>query len=321
MIAFYDAAKVEQLLDYPGCIAVMRRAMEDLSIKSKVQPLRQIAQISDDILFGVMPGHLAGLGSFGAKLVSVAQDDRRPGRSRHRGVVVAYASGTAEVEAIADAEAVTTIRTACASAAATDALARPDAQVLAIFGTGTQAEAHVRALVHVRDFRRILLWGRSFETASAMAKRLSAELGLNIEAVADGASAAGQADVICTVSGAAQPILLRAWVRDGTHVNLVGSSYLGPVEVDTALVADARYIADYRPGALAQASELAIAREAGIVSDDHVVGEIGEVYSGALVGRQNAHQITIYKSLGNVVQDLAATAYIHARALSEGPAA
>lgn len=317
-IAFYDAAQVEHLLDYPGCIAAMRRAMQGLSESGKAQPLRQIVKIADKTLFGVMPGDLAAIGSFGAKLVSVAEDPARPGRSRHRGVVVAYAADTAAIECIADAEAVTSIRTACATAAATDALARPDAKVLAIFGAGTQAETHIRALRHVRTFNRILLWGRSIETATTLAARLSTELGLTIEATTDGARAAREADVICTVSGSAEPILLRSWVRDGTHVNLVGSSFLGPVEVDSALVAAGRYIADYRPGVLAQASELAVARDAGLVDDDHVVGEIGEVHAGTLVGREKPDQITIYKSLGHVVQDLAAAAYLHARATSEG---
>lgn len=320
-IAYYDAAQVDRLLDYPGCIAAMREAMRSLSEGGKPQPLRQIVPIDDRTLFGVMPGDLAAIGRFGAKLVSVAGDRARPGRSRHRGVVVVYAADSAEVEAIADAEAVTSIRTACATAAATDTLARPDAAVLAVFGAGNQAETHIRALRHVRDFRRILLWGRSLDTAAALAARLSAELGLAIEPTADGERAAGMADVICTVSASAEPILFRAWVRDGAHVNLVGSSLLGPVEVDSALVAAGRYIADYRPGALAQASELAVARAAGLVTDDHVVGEIGAVFAGTLAGREHPGQITLYKSLGHVVQDLAATAYLHARATAEGSTA
>jgi ornithine cyclodeaminase len=317
-IAFYDAEQVERLLDYPGCILAMRRAMQALSQSGKAQPLRQIVKVSDTIMFGVMPGDLAMAESFGAKLVSVAEDPARRGRARHRGVVVSFATGTAEVECVADAEAVTSIRTACATAAATDALARPDAAVLAILGTGTQAETHIRALRHVRSFRRILLWGRSAENAAALATRLSRETGLAIEPVAEGWRAAGEADVICTVSGSAEPILFREWVRDGTHVNLVGSSLLGPVEIDTALVAAARYIADYRPGALAQAAEFVVARDAGAVTDDHVVGEIGEVFAGTLAGRERADQITIYKSLGHVVQDLAAASYLHARATSKG---
>ncbi|MES2058061.1 MAG: ornithine cyclodeaminase family protein [Pseudomonadota bacterium] len=313
-IAFYDAARVEALLDYPGCIAAMRQAMVALSSAERVQPLRQIVTVGAGAMFGVMPGSLAACSTFGAKLISVFDDPEQPGRSRHQGVIVAYDRTTGAVVCIADAEAVTRIRTACATAAATDALARVDAQVLAVFGTGTQAHSHLRAVSLVRPFREILLWGRSIETARATAARLGEELGLSIEAVADGREAASRADVICTVSGASEPILLGDWVRPGTHLNLVGSSYLGPVEVDTPLVAAARYIADYRPSVLAQASELAVARDAGAVDDSHVVGEIGEVFAGRLAGREQPDQITLYKSLGHVVQDLSATSYLHERA-------
>ncbi len=314
-IALYDAAAVHRLLDYPGCIAAMRDAMRALSQSGDAQPLRQILRISDQMLFGLMPGSLRTIDSFGAKLVSVAGDPARPGRSRHRGVVALFSGDQGKIECVADAEAVTEIRTACATAAATDALARADAETLAVFGTGTQADAHVRALGQVRNFRRVLIWGRSPAAAEVLASRLSSDLGLSIEAEPDGQRAARAADVICTVSGSVEPILFGNWVRAGTHVNLVGSSYLGPVEVDSALVVAARYIADYRPGALAQASELQAAQEAGLLSDAHIAGEIGEVLAGTIAGRERADQITLYKSLGHVVQDLAAVAYLHGQSL------
>lgn len=320
-LPFYDAEAVERLLDYRGCIAAMREAMRSLSETGKPQPLRQIVQISDAAMFGVMPGDLGAIGSFGAKLVSVAEDPAHPGRSRHQGVVVAFDTVSNAVACIADAEAVTTIRTACATAAATDALARRSARVLAVFGTGTQARAHIRALTLVRPFERVLLWGRSPERTAVLAAELSAELGVAIEAVAKGHEAAAQADVICTVSGSVEPILFGDWVHSGTHVNLVGSSFLGRCEADSALVAKARYIADYRAGALAQAAEFAVAREAGLVTDAHVVGEIGEVFAGRLVGRERHDQITLYKSLGHVAQDLAAAAYLHTRATRENQTA
>jgi ornithine cyclodeaminase len=313
-IAFYDAAEVEERLDYAGCIEAMREAMIALSSGERAQPLRQIFTVGRNEMFGTMPGELAALSTFGAKLVSVFGDPDRPGRSRHQGVVVAYDGATGAVSCIADAEPVTKIRTACASAAATDALARTDAQVLAIFGTGVQAQSHLRALPLVRPFREILLWGPAAQRTRKFAEEMSRELDRPITAVLDGEEAASRADVICTVTSASRPILLGAWVKPGTHVNLVGSSYLGPVEVDTELVARARYFADYRPGVLAQAAELAVAREAGIVDDTHVIGEIGEVLSGRVPGREDDSQITVYKSLGHVVQDLAATVYLHERA-------
>jgi ornithine cyclodeaminase len=313
-ISFYDAAQVEELLDYAGCIDVMRRAMIALSSSERPQPLRQIFTVGKNEMFGTMPGELAALSTFGAKLVSVFGDPNRTGRSRHQGVVVTYDGATGAVSCIADAEPVTKIRTACATAAATDALARADAEVLAIFGNGIQAEAHLRALPLVRPFREILLWGRSAEKTRELAQQMTRELGQTITPVSKAEETARKADVICTVTSSAEPVLLGEWVKPGTHVNLVGSSYLGPVEVDTALVSKARYVADYRAGVLAQAAELAVAREAGEVDDTHVICEIGDVFAGRVRARENDSQITIYKSLGHVAQDLAATAYLHGRA-------
>ncbi|HEX7882262.1 MAG TPA: ornithine cyclodeaminase family protein, partial [Afipia sp.] len=264
-VPFYDAETIAALLDYPGCIAAMRSAMVALSNSDCDQPLRQIVSLRKGAVFGVMPGDLSASGCFGAKLISVFHDPENPSRSRHRGVVAAFDAATGELKCLADAEPVTTIRTACATAAATDALARADAQVLAVFGTGTQADTHLRAVRLVRPFAELIVWGRSPE---AFAARMSAELGVPVTPVADAREAAERADVICTVSGAQMPILRGEWVQPGTHVNLVGSSALGPVEIDTALVAMARYIADYRSGVLAQGSELAVARSAGAVTDD-----------------------------------------------------
>ena len=313
-IHFYDAAQVERLLDYRGCIDAMRGAMTALSSGERPQPLRQIFTVGDNQMFGTMPGELAALSTFGAKLVSVFNDPAQPGHTRHQGVVVAYDATTGAVSGIADAEPVTRIRTGCASAAATDALARADADVLAIFGTGVQAEAHLHALPFVRPFREILLWGRSPEKVRDFAERMSSEIGQPIAVVIDGKEAAERADVICTVTSSAKPILFGEWVKPGTHINLVGSSHLGPVEVDSALVARARYFADYRPGVLAQGAEFAAARDAGLVDDSHVIGEIGDVFAGRVPGRENDDQITIYKSLGHVAQDLASVAYIRERA-------
>jgi len=313
-IRFYDAAEVEALLDYPGCIEAMRKAMAVLSSGEGPQPLRQIWPLANGEVWGIMPGQLAALSTFGAKLISVFHEPDGSGRTRHQGVVVAYDGRTGAVSAIADAEPITKIRTACATAAATDAMARTDAEVLAVFGTGLQAESHLHAMPLVRPFKEILLWGQSEERARKVGERLSRETGRQITAVADGREVAERADVICTVTSSAEPILLNDWVRDGTHINLVGSSLLGPVEVDPPLVARARYVADYRPGVIAQGAELAAARDAGLVDDSHVVAEIGEVFAGRIEGRQNQRQVTIYKSLGHVAQDLAAVAYLNERA-------
>ena len=312
-IPFYDAAAVEALFDLAGGIAAMREAMIALSASTD-QPLRQITRLPAGGMFAAMAGELASLGLFGAKLVSVFEGE--PGRSRHRGIVAAFDANTGEISCLADAEAVTTLRTACATAAATDALARRGAATLAIFGCGTQARSHARALALVRDFQEIRIWGRNPERTRAFVETLAEEDAIVAVACAEGREAAAGADVICTVSSAHEPILEPDWLGPGVHVNLVGSSFLGPAEVGPALVLAARYIADYRPSALAQPSELAAPGAARLVDDIHLVAEIGEIFSGRIEGRQNDDQLTIYKSLGHVAQDLAAAAYIHQKAIS-----
>jgi len=200
---------------------------------------------------------------------------------------------------------------------ATDVLARPDAVRLTVYGCGAQAGTHIHALSRVRPLERVVVWGRSFERASAFARRIADETGLDIVAEADGAAAASQADIICTVTGSATPVLFGEWVKPGTHINAVGSSYAGPVEVDTQLVLASRYIADSRASAEAAAAELILAREAGALTNAHIAAEIGAVLLGTLPGRTSPEEITFYKSLGHVVQDLAATRYLHHKAIAD----
>jgi ornithine cyclodeaminase len=241
-------------------------------------------------------------------------DPARPGRSAHRGVVVLFDRDSGDVTCIADAGEVTEIRTAAASAVATDVLARQDARTLAVFGCGAQADSHIRALVRVRRFEQVLVWGRSVERAAGFAERMQREVGVSVRAAAEAHEAASAADVICTVTSSQTPVLLGEWVRPGTHVNVVGSSYAGPVEIDHALVQMSRYIVDSRRSALAAAAEFLLAKEAGLIDDSHIVAEIGEVLLGRIPGRRSPEEITVYKSLGHIVQDLAATTYLHARA-------
>ncbi|WP_206239909.1 ornithine cyclodeaminase family protein [Novosphingobium terrae] len=312
-LTHYDADAVRTNLDYPGCIEQIAMAMRALSTHDKPQPLRSILPLEEGQLFALMPGQLSDGTGFGAKVISVFADQDNPSRSAHRGLVVLFAPGTGEVLCTGDAGEITHIRTAAASAVATRALARPDARHLTLFGCGAQARTHARAMVHVRPIEAITVWGRSPEAGQAFAARMSEELALPVRFESDGEAAARQADIICTVSSAATPILQGAWLQPGTHLNLVGSSFAGPVEVDHAAVLAGRYFVDSRASALAAAAEFLAARTAGLVDDTHIQGEIGAVIAGDAKGRQSAEEVTIYKSLGHIVQDLSALAYLHAR--------
>jgi len=313
-LAFYGPDEVRRLLDYDGCIGAVREAMAAFTAEGAAQPLRSIVELAPGKLFGLMPGHLSAARGFGAKLLSVFADPARPGRSAHRGVVVLFDPESGEPACIADAGAVTEIRTAAASAVATERLARPDSRTLAIFGAGVQASSHARALARVRELRHILIWARSPARAAPVAESLEREVGIPVRVVADPREAADGADIICTVTGSPTPILLGQWVRPGTHVNVVGSSHAGPVEIDSALLLTSRYIVDSRRSALAAAAEFLLAREAGLIDERHIAAEIGEVLLGRVRGRTRPDEITVYKSLGHIVQDLAALAYLHGRA-------
>lgn len=297
-------------LDYPGCIAVMRETMADFSASGIAMPLREIYKGNLPGMFATMPGILLHERGFGAKLVSVFPDPAASGRSRHKGVITLFDHMSGALLAIADAESVTTIRTAAASAMATDCLARPDAHTLAVFGYGTQAKAHVRAMLNVRPLEKILIWGRSAVKAEMLANELARETGVAVVACPDPREAA-QADILCTVTSSTTPVLFGEWVRPGTHVNLVGSSYAGPVEIDDALLLKARYIVDSRASVLAAGSEFIMAKARGLVDETCIAAEIGEVVRETAAGRTDARQITIYKSLGHVVQDLAAVRYLY----------
>ncbi|WP_454797242.1 ornithine cyclodeaminase family protein [Novosphingobium lindaniclasticum] len=307
-LSIFDAEDVRALLDYPSCIEVVREAMKALSRGETRQLLRTMIHMGEGRTFGLMPGALSDQGMFGAKLISVFAESDNPGVRRHRGVVTLFEPVEGRPVCVADAEEITHIRTAAATAVGTDALAREDAKVLLLMGTGGQVHSHLEALPLVRRFERILIWGRDAAKAQAVVDAWNGRL--PVEVAFDARTAAAEADVICTLTGARQPILLGEWVRAGTHVNIVGSSGPGPVEVDNALVLAARFIADSKASALDAAAEFLVARAAGVVSDDHIVAEIGEVLLGRALGRRSADEITVYKSLGHAVQDLASAAHI-----------
>lgn len=301
-----DEHEVRRLLTYTRCIPLIRDAMTAFSAGQTHQLLRSILSVGHGHLLGVMPGGLGEAQPFGAKLVSVYPENFSRQRPSHQGVVVLFDPATGAPVCVADAGAITAIRTAAASAVATDALARPDARRLTVLGYGEQAMTHIRAISHVRPLSGVRVWGRSPERAQAFARQMSEETGLEVIVATSVAAAVDGADIICTVTSASEPFLESRWVADGTHVNLVGSSFAGPAEVDDALVARARFIVDSREGVLAQGAEFLRAKAAGMIDDDHIAGEIGAVLSGAAEGRQADGQVTVYKSLGHVVQDLAA---------------
>jgi ornithine cyclodeaminase len=311
-----DRETVHALLPMADCIDLMREAMIALSTGKTKQTLRQIIPLDAGAAFGVMPGAASQV--FGAKLLSVYPGNFARGVQSHQGFVALFDPADGAPVAMLHAGELTAIRTAAASAAATRVLAREDAHRLAILGYGEQAETHARAIALVRPLSGIVLWGRSPERATAAARRLEDELSLPVRVAAGVREAVVGADIVCAVTAAPEPILDGAWVAPGTHVNLVGSSTAATREADDALVVRGRLFADHREGVLRQGGEVIHAIAAGVIDESHVLGEIGEVMAGSLAGRRADDEVTIYKSLGAIVQDLFSGWHVYRRALTEG---
>lgn len=302
-IRFIDAGEVAERLRYDVAVPLVREAMIALSQGRTRQLLRGIIDLDGENAFGVMPGALDA-GPFGAKLVSVFPGNVARGGMSHQGLIVMFDRESGAPSAVVDAGEVTAIRTAAASAAATQALARGDADHLAVLGTGEQAQRHILAIRAVRPLQRVTIWGRDARKAAALAEELGCDVAASVrEAVAD-------AGIICTVTAAPEPILSASDVRPGVHINAVGSSRAGPAEIATDLVVRSRFFADHRAGVLNQGAEFLRAKAEGLVDDHHVLGEIGEVFAGTLAGRTSGEDVTLYKSLGSIVQDLACAAWL-----------
>jgi ornithine cyclodeaminase/alanine dehydrogenase-like protein (mu-crystallin family) len=308
---FIDREEVARRLTYEVCIRLVRDAMIAFSGGETKQFLRSIIPLAGGHLFGIMPGALGATKPFGAKLISIFPENATQGMQSHQGLIVLFEPDTGTPVCIVHAGEVTAIRTAAASAVATDALARKDATHLAILGTGEQAATHARAIAKVRELESITIWGRSPERAQALAEQMHAQLNLPVITLPSAQQAVADADILCTVTAAAEPILKSEWVQPGAHINVVGSSHAGPAEIDNALVARARFFADSREGVLNQGAEFLRAKQAGLIDDDHILAEIGQVLAGTKEGRRSAEEITIYKSLGHVVQDLASAWWLY----------
>ena len=247
---YIDRDEIARRLTYDRCIPIVREAMMAFSAGQTKQLLRSILPLSEGRLFGVMPGALGAHAAFGAKILSVFKDNAAKGKQSHQGVVLLFEPDGGEPVCLLDAGEITAIRTAAASAVATDALAAKHAKRLTILGTGEQALTHARAISKVRELETLVVWGRSAERAKRLAKN-TGELGVETVVAPTARLAVVDADIICTVTSASN----RSWKASGfarAHINIVGSSYAGPVEVDHEVVTRARFFVDSREGVLAQ---------------------------------------------------------------------
>ena len=314
-----DSETVSATLNMPACIDLMAATQAAISRGEIELPLRSMLQVADGAgYFGVMPGEVGSAEVFGAKLVTLFPANPDRGIPAVQGHILLFDRADGTPLALVEASSVTALRTAAASAAATRVLAREDAATLAVLGCGVLAETHLEAMLAVRPVRDVRIWGRNFDKATAFAQshadQQADEKGAVVRAVADAAEAVAGADLVCTVTGSHTPILEGDWLSPGAHVNLVGAHNPATREADGRVLERGRVYTEITEFALAEAGDLLMAIEEGHFARTDIVGEIGQAIDGQIPGRSSESEITVYKSLGNTAQDLAAAHYVYTEA-------
>ena len=305
-------SEVESLIDPDALRAAVAAAMADLSAGRASMPARIAALVGErDGLLAAMPAYLPSAGALTTKLVSLFP--RNTDRPTHQAVIVVFDPAHGTPVALMDGEAITAARTAAGSALATDLLARRDARVLAVLGTGVQARAHLRAVPRVRAFAEIRVAGRDAAKARALAEDARGWLDAPVRAMASYADALAGADVVSAATHSPEPVVRREWLGRGAHVTSVGYNTAGR-EVDGATLRDAVLVVASRAAALAPppagSGDIARAIAEGAMTADHVHAELGELVAGTKRGRTRDDELTVYKSVGVAVQDAAAAALI-----------
>ncbi|MFQ5704224.1 MAG: ornithine cyclodeaminase family protein [Gemmatimonadales bacterium] len=314
-----SAAEVRQLLPMDRCIDLVAEALKTLGRGEAINPLRHGIRLPNDLgILGLMPGQMNEPDTFGLKVVSVFPGNHGTPYDSHQGAVMLFETAHGCPIAIVDASEITAIRTAAASGVATRLLAREDATTLAILGSGVQAKTHIEAIAAVRNIGQVRIYSRNPARREHLAKSASGELGITVQAVESAQSAVEGVDIICTTTSSKEPVLQGDWIADGCHVNAVGSSVRFTRELDTAAVLKARLFVDRVESTVNEAGDFLFPQQEGALDESHIVGEIGDILLGKLKGRETPDEITLFKSLGLAVEDLASTHYVYQQAIQHG---
>jgi ornithine cyclodeaminase/alanine dehydrogenase-like protein (mu-crystallin family) len=317
-VLIINQSEVRSLLPMDTCMSLMASTLKALAQGKAINPLRHVMWLPQRIgVLGLMPAHVADIGKMGVKAISVFPGNTDTVYESHQGVVLLFEMEHGRLQAIVDASEITAIRTAAVSGVATRLLANQDAGRLAILGSGVQARMHLEAMRLARDIKQVTVWSRTWSHAQAFAQRETVRLGLPIKAVSTAAEAAAGADIICTTTSAAEPILKGDWLPPGVHMNAIGSSVPSARELDTVAIIKSRVFVDRRESTLNEAGDFLIPMQEGAIDADHIQGEIGEILLGEVVGRESSGQITLFKSLGLAVEDIAAASYVYQQAVEQ----
>ena len=312
--------EIEALLPMDECINVMSEVLSALARGEAHNPLRSVVRPPDTGHFlGLMPAYRGGENpAYALKEVCIFPDNPTRGLDTHQGSVLLHSAETGELMAVMNGSAITAIRTAAVSGLATKLLARGDAKEVAIIGTGVQGRTHLQAMAAVGCFEHVRVCSRRRENAEAFAKELGPKMPFTIEPVDDVNSAVESADVINTTTNAREPVLHRDWVKPGTHINAVGSSIPTTREIDTATMKASVLFVDRRESTLNESGDYLFAANEGAIGPDHIRAELGDILIGEQLGRRSPEEITLFKSLGIAVEDLASAQFLYKRALEKG---
>lgn len=318
-ILVLTAADVERLLTMSDCIELMAATLADLARGVFHQPLRMVLRPPEAKgLLGLMPAYrMSSPALYGLKAICVFPDNPKLGKDAHQGSVMLFSGETGELLALMNATPITAIRTAAVSAVATRLLAREDACELAIIGSGVQARTHLAAMARVRAIRRVRVVSRLREHADQFVHEVKEKYSFEFQAVDDAREALNGADIIVTVTNSHEPVIKREWISPGAHINAIGTHSAAGREIDGSTMAAARLFVDRRESALNEAGDFVLAMKEGLIKPDSILAEIGELLIGTKRGRQTPDEITLFKSLGLAIEDLACAEYLFQKAQAD----
>jgi ornithine cyclodeaminase len=311
--------QIRALLSMRVCMDLVADVLASLARGDAHNPLRWVVKSEGaKSVLAMMPARMSTPPALGLKAIAVFPENRGTPYESHQGVVLLFDAENGVPRAVLDASEITAIRTAAASGVATRALAREDAKDLAILGSGVQARVHLEAMLAARSITRVRVFSEKRANREAFAERESMRHGIYIEPAETAAAAVEGADVVCTTTSSRTPVLEGRWLSPGAHVNAAGACVKSARELDTEAVRRARLFVDRIESAHGEAGDFLIPKSEGAIGDEHILGELGDVLIGKCEGRRSSEDVTLFKSLGIAVEDLAAACYLDRRAREKG---
>jgi ornithine cyclodeaminase len=318
-ILIVNQSEAIQWLPMHECMDIMAEAFKMLAAGKTILPLRPIMWLPERFgALGMMPTYIQDLNAMGLKVLTIFPGNHGTPYDSHQGAVLLFEAKHGCLLAIVDATAITAIRTAAVSGVATKLLAREEAHDLAMLGAGAQARTHLEAMLLARKITRVRIWSRNPDHARQFAERESRRHGIAVDTVNTAREAVMDADLICTTTAANEPVVLGDWIKSGAHINAVGACVPTARELDTAAMLKSHLFVDRRESVLNEAGDFIMPKNEGALDDSHIRGELGEILLGQVQGRTSAEEITLFKSLGLAIEDLASAHHIYTKMLEKG---